>query len=343
MDLIQVDHVVEAVMSYYSEGFLPTIGEPKHIYEPKNAQNSSPPTFARAPLLPPKTQTDEQKRPPLELEPKMVTKREETVLDNPIIGGKYTVFVLCYGDHVDLACRCIDSILSTVDRERIDLRIGTNSVSQDTIRYLHSTEPDKLYMNQENRFKYPVMRSMFFDPNAPIKTNYIIWFDDDTYVVDKNWLDKLTECITTHHYHGYRLFGKRMQHDIQMYAKDGHNPKKWFQEAIWWKNESFYARGSERKAPNGSVIPFAAGWFWALDAEVLRTCNIPDVRLEHNGGDITIGAQVLQGGYLVKAFNQNKEAIFTPSKMMGGRRGFEQSFPWTDPAHQFAGYYPVKG
>ena len=102
-------------------------------------------------------------------------------------------------------------------------------------------------------------------------------------------------------------------------------------------------RGSERLAPNGSIVDFAVGWFWALDTVLMQTANIPDKRLNHNGGDITIGAQVHQAGYKIQQFNKGKSLISTPKKTEGGRRvgGYEESFPWANPGSTFQRTFTV--
>jgi hypothetical protein len=60
----------------------------------------------------------------------------------------------------------------------------------------------------------------------------------------------------------------------------------------------------------------------------MREADIPDRRLMHNGGDITIGEQIHQAGYGIKQWNKNKSLIACPSREQGGRRGVSQRFPW---------------
>ncbi len=369
MDMIQVDHVVEAVMRYYEEKVLPPIGEPSGKYPVKvtavpgpipNVDLNSPPPpppSIRVPTkdiveakLPPPRQMPVQLRdgaiPPLPLRPPTpmpeisltgVRGVNYSVLDNHVIGGKYTICVLCWGPHTDLAKRCLDSILSYVPRERIDLRIACNECAPETLSYVKSLSPEVLYTSDENRKKYPTMRDMFWDPHRPITTKYVLWFDDDTTVVDPSWIVKLSEVITANHPHGARLYGAKMHHDLMPYARNGHRPESWFYESDWWKGVQLRVRGQERAAPNGSCIDFVAGWFWALATESIRSCNIPDTRLYHNGGDITIGAQVLQHGFKIKEFNRDKSIVTTPVKASGGRRvgGYEESFPWVGPDDTF--------
>jgi hypothetical protein len=238
---------------------------------------------------------------------------------------------LCYGPHADLAKRCLDSILNNSPRERLDIRVACNEVPQATLQYLRSLPLTRLYVNHTNRKKYPVMREMFWDNECPIRTNYVLWFDDDTQVVDPNWLNRLTETIVASHPQGCRLFGWRMIHDLSHKAITRKNPRpdKWFREAAWYQGRHFKARPSGVEAPNGSVIEFVPGWFWAISTEAIRRGDIPDRRLNHNGGDITIGEQIHQAGFKIQMFNKDKVFVWCPKKEAGGRRGFEESFPWT--------------
>jgi len=386
MDMITVDHVVEAIMEHYEEGILPPIAAPKGKYPavdvpaapvatpaPEQTQKPStimvppaaaaPPPTIRIPTVelqtePPVTKSDKptdlgggevkvvrepritkvqrphQQAPPKEyssVRPNPSRAVDYPVLDNPVIGGKFTVCVLCYGDHADLAKKCLDSILTSLPANRVDLRVATNSACEETVRYVEQLPCTKTYIHGDNRMKYPVMRDMFWDETHPIRTNYVLWFDDDTTVVDPRWPKYLGDTIVSNHRQGVRMYGIKMFHDLNIYAKKGHRPERWFTDAPWYNGAHFRVRGGERRAPNGSLLDFCVGWFWALGTDAIRAGDIPDRRLNHNGGDITIGEQVHQAGFKMKMFNKGKVFVFTPTKEQGGRRGFEEKFPWAKP------------
>jgi ADP-heptose:LPS heptosyltransferase len=351
MDMITVDHVVEAVMSYYKDGSIPPIGQPKKTYahlgkdaEPKKLEepdllpidqlgrieNPAPLKIMRNADVPRPAPVK-----PVVAAPKAPPPQNLRLIDNPIIGGKFTVCVLCYGPYPELAKKCITSIVESVPAERLDLRVACNEVSQETLQFLKTMPITRTYINEKNRKKYPVMREMLHDKTCPIDTNYVLWFDDDTQIVDPNWMVRLTEVIVGNHSQGCRMFGVRMIHDLKAYAKNGNRPDRWFKEASWYQGRNFRVRRHNTEAPNGTIIEFAVGWFWALAMETVRRGDIPDVRLNHNGGDITIGEQVHQAGGKIKMFNKGKVFVWCPTKEQGGRRGFEERFPWT--AQRMAG------
>jgi len=287
MDLIEVDHVVEAVMDYYDKELLPPIGDPKGNYPPIEAitePSGEQETFkvdsdAEAPpeiwipkveirratpigkstprLIRDPSVESKQQRPHQQIHPEEAsTQKQDTPttksiipnIDNPIIGGSFTIFVLCYGNHVELARRCIGSIMESVPLDRIDLRVGGNELGNETLEYLHSLPITKTYLHADNAKKYPLMREMLWDPKCPIKSPYMIWFDDDAHVVDPRWLTLLSNSIISGHNDGYRMYGSMMFHDINAYNKEGHRPDTWFREADWYNGVSLRTRGGKQLA-----------------------------------------------------------------------------------------------
>ena len=340
-DLISSDHVVEAVMDYYDKSVLPPIkvvDNPAPTVSIVRVQEGNPITtetpikIVREPSTAIKEQKPFQKVHPLELTSAGVgqIQRQLPLMDNPIIGGRITICVLCYGPHPQLAKTCLSSLLATIPPERLDLRIGLNEVHPDTFAYVKTLPVTKIYANSLNRYKYPVMRDMFWDEQRPITTNYVVWFDDDTWVVNPNWINDLCQTIIDNQPKNYRMFGSLMYHDLTMYAKNGNDPTTWFKSADWYRERNFRMRGSQKEQANGSVIDFAAGWCWAVATEAIRKANIPDVRLGHNGGDIACGEAMHQAGFGIKQWNMGKSLVACPSKVDGGRRGYSEKFPWAN-------------
>lgn len=341
LEMIPPEQVVDEVLSYYRDGTLaplpgaarqppPVIALPGfELPSIASIAPSAPPEELRFVRYLPVAQPVATVRRPTEVTPPAGTDPMFGVLDHPLLGGKFTLFVLCYGPHTDLAKRCLTSILGSVPRERLDLRLATNAAAPETLSYLASLQPTKVYVNSENRMKYPVMREMFWDPTCPIQSPYVIWFDDDSFVVDGKWILRLAETIVANHKEGCRLYGAKFFHDLTMFARNGHDPRNWFRSARWWRGKDFCLKGRDSGAPNGSSINFVAGGFWALATHIIREGNIPDERLHHNGGDITIGETVKQTGYRIKVFNEKKQFVHTSG---APRRGHHESFPWSRPS-----------
>lgn len=346
MELISVDQVYDAILSYYKDGTLGSVKTLPRVWvspfglavdfpapnrgqeEELEIQNvfQAPLRESRRVELP--KPLDEEPQPNITKVIELPTNRvKHPLYDNPIIGGKFTVFVLCYGNYTELAKKCLTSILNNSLLQRIDLRVACNEVCEDTLKFLEDLPISKLYVSKENRRKYPVMRELFRDPEHPITTNYLVWFDDDTSVVDVKWLEKLSETVINNHRQS-RLYGQKAWHDLMIYAKNGHRPELWFRNRPWWKGKNLRIKNQRDTGPNGSCIDFVPGWFWAMATHMISDADIPDSSLYHCGGDITLGSQVHQAGYNICSFNQNKEIVFTPK---GNRRGFSEKFPWSSP------------
>ena len=263
----------------------------------------------------------------------ILNSNSESAMDSPAIGGKVTAFVLCYGDNEPLARRCIDSVLEKSTPARLELRVICNAVGVRTRDYLDAigSRVAVRYVHSENRKKYPVMREAFRDEANPIRTRYIAWLDDDTRVMADDWLEVMASAIRDNHGNGYRLYGRAMSHDVAPYARPSFDPRGWFRAGLWWRNRHLRGRGGRDEVPNGAVIDFVAGWHWWLDADLIRYADIPDERLHHNGGDITIGEQVHQAGYRVYPAMKDKSVVWCPTREAGGRRGFSETFPWSSP------------
>jgi hypothetical protein len=350
MDLIQSDHVVEAVMSYYERGEIPPIGEPKGTYSrshdatavrsafvtaaepqeiPKKLPARAPELIANDGITVARTLVSESPSPAITKA--VLDVRRPDMIDHPYLGGRFTAFVLCYGDHFDLAQSCLESLFDTIPMTCLDLRVGLNAVCPATrafVKGLEGSRIRKVYDHPENIKKYPSMREMFHDPNCPIRSEYLVWLDDDAKIVDAGMWSHLCRTIVSNHPHGSRLYGNVFTHNLANPTAPRQDGRRWFTTAPWWRNKNLRVKGQGMEAPNGTVIEFAAGWFWAMNVHTMREAQIPDTRLNHNGGDITIGEQVHQAGHKIKAFNKGKEMVWCPTREAGGRRGFSERFPW---------------
>lgn len=254
------------------------------------------------------------------------------LLQHPRIGGKVTICALLYGGENDnhdefhhLHRRCLGSIVETVPPSCFDLRVGMNQVGPKTQAYLKTLPITKTYPDYKQRRKYPAMRAMFHDTVDPITTPWVIWFDDDSYVENPNWLRAWAECLISQP--PDTKIGLMGQIKYHPFASNPHakNPQKWFEEGKWFRGRPYHNRRG-LPAPNGNHIQFVTGGFWVASMEAIRAANVPDERINHNGGDITIGAQIYQQGYEIKQFNDGKKLIHTSKH---ARRGYHESFPWS--------------
>jgi hypothetical protein len=202
--------------------------------------------------------------------------------------GKFTVFALTYGNHTKLARRCFQSIADRVDPSRVDsIRIGFNAVTDETLLaardiFADCPVPVLGYNPGTNVMKYPLMRKMFYDPDHPVKTEYVMWFDDDS-------------CIAAHA--GQEFFSHV---DLKMRADKATllgdlwimrfvgNQKKNISKQLWYTGKPWH------RQHNTDVMKFATGGWWTARFDVLRKWDYPWPALRHNGGDTTLGEMLRQ-------------------------------------------------
>lgn len=256
-----------------------------------------------------------------------VVSTDPAMFDHDDIGGRFTACMLFYGpqQYHDLHRRCLESFLSTTPRDRIDLRVGSNALNPQSLaliqKYVDEGVITKHYEHKENVYKYPVMREMFWDESHPITTKWILWFDDDS-ICDRTpaWLNVLGQHIIQHHRRdNAHMFGAPFIWTLQ------NGQKQWYERRPWHRGKPWRLHNGQ-PSPNGNKIIFPTGGFWALSREAMIACNIPDPEIGHNGGDVTIGEQLYQGGYRMKSWNAKKQFIHTSSVK---RRGETKPMPGT--------------
>jgi spore maturation protein CgeB len=154
-------------------------------------------------------------------------------------------------------------------------------------KYIGMASPDK---NGTMVFpKYPLMRKIY----KATLGEWVIWFDDDIYVTEKDWLDTLAYTINQHP--EADQFGAPSNISLPLSVKE-----KWIDDAVWSRPEKI----QYENMPDGQKIvsPFILGGFYALSRKAIRTCHIPDPRLFHNFGDWTTGMSLCHNGFKMTGF-----------------------------------------
>lgn len=228
----------------------------------------------------------------------------------------FSVNVLLYGDHLALAQRCLDSILSRLDPAYVaEIRIGLNEVCAATKAYvLEQTAPladmTLIYESAKNACKYPMMRRMFFDAERPIQSPYIMWFDDDSAIVGppEVWWCGVYDAMAR----------SDMLGDIWFMDAVG-NQLAAVQAQPWYGGKKF------RKNPRRGreCFHFATGGWWCIRTDIVRKWNYPWPELKHNGGDRMLGELLHQQGLTLRQFNSGVwiNADAEGRRSMAPRRG----------------------
>lgn len=192
-----------------------------------------------------------------------------------------TVCCLLYGDYPLLAERCLWP-LSKLYKQGIDIRLGCNDISKrtgDVIKSLFDPPNANLSLIIESPqiFKYPMMRRLF--EVAPIKTKYVTWFDDDSYITDACpvvWLNKLESFMDSS--------GADMAGSVYtMPVLPGQD--QWRRLHCDWF--------TDRKREH-NYTKFATGGWWTLKTDIIRRYDWPHKSLKHRGGDVLLGELLFQ-------------------------------------------------
>ena len=226
--------------------------------------------------------------------------------------GNPTICVLLYGEYVQLHRRCINSILVNTPKDKYKLIVGCNEVNAQTLEWLGTELPrvgvdHEVIIEAANTYKYPLMRKMFERNDS----NWLIWFDDDSHIVDNpEWLQQTAAFFQPGLNAGYHCFGKTYYYHLKT------GQINWVKSAKWYKGREF------RQNKGHDTIDFCTGGFWAISTIALKALDWPDPRINHNGGDIMLGAALYQNEL---GMQQIKVPGITISNHK--RRGFREIHP----------------
>lgn len=241
------------------------------------------------------------------------------------MSDKFTIMVLLYGDHVDLAARCLNSICRAAHKILPGaLRIGMNAPSTSTSMFVESLVkhgwvlPHNVYKSSENLHKYPMMRWMLYDDHNPIETPYVMWFDDDSFIQDKmigatpSFLESLItlmECPDREDHRLPTLCGG--VYTIRVVP----NQCDWIEDQPWHTGK-----------PVSSTMRFVTGGWWVARFEALKQFGYPFPELDHRGGDVMLGALCEQQGLRIRNYRHGVaiNADGDGRESRATRRGFDQ-------------------
>jgi len=226
---------------------------------------------------------------------------------------KVTVCVLLYGEYFNLAKQCVGSIIENFPKYQYELRVGINECCKETIDYIKQFKEIKIYEEKNNINKYLLMDKMFQD----INTEFIWWFDDDTFVIKNDTFEKWMNYIENSPEDVVvwgSIYGVRMQRR-SMFAK-------YFETSIqdWIKKQSWYnglpiPSGNNKYEENyyqtdiqHDIWRFPTGYSWVGMTDFLKKIKYPFEGMVV-GGDILLAEEVRQQK---KVFNNSYYGLHVP-------------------------------
>jgi hypothetical protein len=253
-----------------------------------------------------------------------------------------SICALFYGDHVDLARRCLHSLESNLPTGQPfvrDIRLGLNATSPantDFVRNwaedvaIHHKIPVLVYQPERNVWKYPLMRRMFHElrPGYPLG-DFVMWFDDDAYLEPRFRWPVALDAAACHDMIGH-LYHWYVQGDQW----------KWVQRQPWYDRSI----GPLPVARGRPVFVFAQGSWWIVRSSVLVRYDWPTLLLRHNGGDALLGEllrqQRLRLGHFVERVRVN--ANYEGQDSRSPRRGYSEKplgFDLAESTHRDLGFH----
>ncbi len=219
----------------------------------------------------------------------------EAISERPAV----TICVLTYGNHPQLARRCIDSIRHFCRRSEYRLVVGANAVGRETQEYLErlhaSGEIDQLHLSVHNLNKCPMMRRML----RGLDTEFVWWFDDDAYITSSEALrgrvQRARRSPPSVVVWGHRFFMAALQD----FAR-GADVAGFIRSASWYRGRELPCANAATGRLNGDGEGrwfFPVGCSWFMRARALRELDWPDPRLIKCAEDILMGEAIRQQGW----------------------------------------------
>ncbi len=215
-----------------------------------------------------------------------------------------TICVLTYGDHPGLARRVIGSIRRFCPRPRYRLVVGANAVGGETLEFLARSQGegaiDRLEVSATNINKCPMMRRMF----DGVSTEFIWWFDDDSYLTDESALERYLQAAR-------KAPDKVVQWGVPMVLEGipcgelgSDFATKFVRSAPWYRGltpPSWDLGGKgelnfQGKAQGDGRWIFITGGCWWIRTSSIKLLDWPDPRLVKEGDDVFLGEALRQLG-----------------------------------------------
>ena len=233
-----------------------------------------------------------------------------------------TICVLTYGDYPGLASRAIDSIRHNCPRPRYQLIVGGNALGTQTLHYLEGLQArgdiDELILSPTNMNQCPMMRRMF--PKA--ESEFIWWFDDDSYITGADALDRWLEPARRAPSRTV-MWGPLSLCDHPLtFAPDLDDITAFVRGGDWYRGlpppswrtggkGEFNFRGNGTGDGRWFFIP---GGCWLIRTSAIRDLDWPDRRLIKMGNDVLLGEAIRQHGWELENIGNPGVAINTEAR-----------------------------
>jgi hypothetical protein len=215
-----------------------------------------------------------------------------------------TICVLVYGHYPQLARRTIESIRTHCARPLCRLNVAANAVGPETRDYLGQLDSegviDRLIISESNLNKCPMMAQMF----DGIETEFIWWFDDDSYIIDSVALPERLRVARSAPAH-LVMWGHVFFFGSETDFSYGTDVIGYVKRAPWFRGKEppSWAPGGKGEFDYGGRGTGDGRWFfptggcWFIRTQAIRELGWPDPRLIKRNDDVFLGEAIRQQGW----------------------------------------------
>lgn len=232
-----------------------------------------------------------------------------------------TICLLTYGDYPGLARQAIESIRRHCPRSDYQLVVGANAVGQETRAYLEERrdagDVDRLILSPDNLNKCPMMRRLF----EQVTTEFIWWFDDDSYVASPDALAQWLASARTSPQPTV-MWGELYRCKRAIDFTDLEDAVAFVRRAPWYRGlppPSWRPGGKgefnfkNRNCGDGHW-DFIVGGCWMIRTSAVRALDWPDPRLIKLGDDVFLCEAIRQQGWQLGNIGRPGVAINTEKR-----------------------------
>lgn len=241
----------------------------------------------------------------------------------PKPAARTEVCMLLHGDYPEMHRRNLTALLATIPAAQ-PVRLIANAVTGGSVEVVQDVQRDprvRVAWSADNLPKYIWLGRLLYGRDGwtdTIRTDWLTWLDDDDYCLSPTWLDRML-ALTNEPRVG-------MIGPVHLWQC---SPRwqQWLRESPWHRIP--YGAHPRTGVP---VVRFCVGSLWTMRVDTAREYEIPDRRLAHTRGDVTMGAQLYQAGRaLVHWGDRNTDVRFNaaPRRGMRGTHPCDQYTPHT--------------
>jgi hypothetical protein len=222
-----------------------------------------------------------------------------------------TICTCLYGDFPALARRVLGSIVTQCDRSQYYLRVGCNTVSDETMKFVLSLgdEIDDLYISNHNLNKDPMHKRMLCD----METKYHLWLDDDSAIESEEtlgwYIDTAEASDDDVALWGHLVYVDSMFDHVEQYDEEGRRDEMVEQVYEWIRSQKWYKGG---QIPSGILRlgdtpedyirhELIHGSAYMARTHVLKdVLDWPSPGMSKVLGDVLLSEAVKQAGYSIQ-------------------------------------------